>query len=170
MADAALHLTDLPPCTRLILRGRAAAVEAAAAPLGFALPLQPCRAVTAGGRSALWLGPDEWLILAALSDTVGAGLARAMQGHAHALVDVGHRQCAIELSAGAAADLLNAGCPLDLDAAAFPVGMCTRTVLAKSEIVLWRTAADTFRIEIVRSFVYYVRRFLLEAARDCTFD
>jgi len=170
MADAAPQLTDLPPCARLILRGRAAAVEAATAPLGFALPVQPCRAVTAEGRSALWLGPDEWLILAPSSDPVAAGLARAMQGLAHALVDVGHRQCAIELSGGAAGDVLNAGCPLDLDAAAFPVGMCTRTVLAKSEIVLWRTVADTFRIEIVRSFVPYVRRFLLEAARDCTFD
>jgi len=170
MADAALHLIDLPPCTRLILRGRAGAVEAATTPLGFALPLQPCRAVTAGRRSALWLGPDEWLILAPSSDPVASGLAQAMQGHAHALVDVGHRQCAIELSGVAAADVLNAGCPLDLDAPAFPVGMCTRTVLAKSEIVLWRVAATAFRIEIIRSFVPYVRRFLLEAARDCAFD
>jgi sarcosine oxidase, subunit gamma len=170
MADGGLQLTDLPPCTRLILRGRAAAVEAATAPLSFALPVQPCRTVTAGDRSALWLGPDEWLILAASSDTVAAGLAQAMRGLAHALVDVGHRQCAIELSGGTAADVLNAGCPLDLDAAAFPVGMCTRTVLAKSEIVLWRTAVGTFRIEIVRSFVPYIRRFLREAARDCAFD
>jgi sarcosine oxidase, subunit gamma len=170
MADTALHMTDLSPCMRLMLRGRAAAVDAATAPLGFALPVQPCRAVTAGDRSALWLGPDEWLILAASSDPVAAGLAQAMQGHAHALVDVGHRQCAIELTGGAAGDVLNAGCPLDLDAAAFPVGMCTRTVLAKSEVVLWRRAAATFRIEIVRSFAPYVRRFLLEAARDYAFD
>jgi len=166
MADPALHLTDQPPCTRLILRGRTPAIEAATAPLGFALPLLPCRAVTVGKRSALWLGPDEWLILAASSDPVAAALMHALQGHAHALVDVGHRQCAIELSGGAAIDVLNAGCPLDLDAAAFPIGMCTRTVLAKSEIVLWRIGADTFHLEVARSFVPYVRGFLLEAARD----
>src|SRR5208337_1937143 len=81
MADPALHLTDLQPCTRLILRGRAAAIEAATAPLGFALPLLPCRAVTVRKRSALWLGPDEWLILASPSDPVAAALAQAMQGH-----------------------------------------------------------------------------------------
>ena len=166
MADPALHLTDLPPCTRLILRGRATAIEAATAALGFALPLQPCRAVTEGERSALWLGPDEWLILAALSDPVAVALMQALQGHAHALIDVSHRQCAIELSGGAASDVLNAGCPLDLDAAEFPIGMCTRSVLAKSEIVLWRIGADTFRVEVARSFVPYVRGFLLEAARD----
>src|ERR1700723_2880530 len=164
MADAALHLTDLPACTRLILRGRAPAIGAAAAPLGFALPLQPCRAITVADRSALWLGPDEWLILARGSDSIAAALTQAMQGCPHPLVDVSHRQCGIELSGGAAADALNAGCPLDLAEAAFPIGMCTRTVLAKSEIVLWRVSAGTFHLEVARSFVPYVRAFLHESA------
>jgi len=168
MVDAAVAVTDLPACTRLILRGRAAAVSAVTAPLGFALPLQRCRAATTGERSALWLGPDEWLILAAVSDPVGAGLAQAMHGHPPSLVDVSQRQCAIEVGGTAAADVLNAGCPLDLDAAAFRVGMCTRTVLAKSEIVLRRVAVETFRLEVARSFAAYIRAFLLEAARDYT--
>jgi len=166
MADAALHLNDLPPCMRLILRGRAAAIEAATAPLGFALPVEACRAVTVRDRSALWLGPDEWLILAVRSDAVASALSQALHAYPHALVDVSERYSAIEVTGAAAADVLNAGCPLDLDATAFPPGMCTRTVLAKSDIVLWRTAADAFRVEIIRSFAPYVRRFLLEAARD----
>jgi sarcosine oxidase subunit gamma len=170
MADPALHLTDLPPRMRLILRGRAAAIEAATAPLGFALPQLPCRAVTVREHNALWLGPDEWLILAAPSDPLATALAQAMQGLAHSLTDVGHRQCGIELNGAAAADVLNAGCPLDLDAASFPVGMCTRTVLARSEIVLWRIGAVTFHLEVARSFVPYVRAFLLEAARDYPAD
>ena len=61
--------------------------------------------------------------------------------------------------------LLAAGCPLELDVAAFPVGMCTRTMLAKVEIVLWRTGPDVFRIEVWRSFAPYVSAFLSEAAR-----
>jgi sarcosine oxidase subunit gamma len=167
MADA-IHLTDLPSCTRLILRGRSDAIAAASAPLGFALPQQPCRAAHAGERSALWLGPDEWLILAPASDAVATALTQALHRHAHSLVDVSHRQCAIELTGRAAADVLAAGCPLDLDESAFPVGMCTRTVLAKAEITLWRVAPTTFRLEVARSFAPYVRAFLLEAARDAT--
>ena len=166
MADAALHLTDLPPCTRLILRGRPAAIEAATAPLGFALPEKPCRAVTMQDRSALWLGPDEWLILAVPSDPVAEALTQNLQPHPHSLVDVSHRQTAIELTGPAAADVLNAGCPLDLDTTAFPPGMCTRTVLAKSEMILWRVAEEKFHLEVTRAFAPYVRRFLLEAARD----
>jgi len=166
MPDAALHLADLPPCTRLIVRIRTATIEAATAPLGFTLPVEPCRAVTAADRSALWLGPDEWLILAAPSDPLATALAQTLQPHPHSLVDVSHRQCAIELTGPAAADVLNAGCPLDLDAAAFPPGMCTRTVLARSEIVLWRIGVAAFHLEVARSFAPYVRAFLLEAARD----
>jgi sarcosine oxidase subunit gamma len=43
--------------------------------------------------------------------------------------------------------------------------MCTRTMLAKSEVVLWRTAADAFRLEVWRSFAAYVAQFLAEAGR-----
>ena len=62
--------------------------------------------------------------------------------------------------------VLAAGCPLDLDPEHFPVGMCTRTVLAKSEIVLWRRGPALFHIEVWRSFAVYVTAFLGQAARD----
>jgi len=48
--------------------------------------------------------------------------------------------------------------------------MCTRTVLAKAEMVLWRTADEVFRIEVARSFVTYVAEFLAEAERTSTPD
>jgi sarcosine oxidase subunit gamma len=59
--------------------------------------------------------------------------------------------------------VLNAGCPLDLDISAFPVGMCTRSVLAKAQIVLWRTGIDVFQLHVWRSFYPYVEEFLIEA-------
>ena len=62
--------------------------------------------------------------------------------------------------------MLNAGCPLDLDLAEFPVGMCTRTVFAKADIVLWRTRADAFHLEVWRSFAGYVAGLLAEIATE----
>ena len=56
--------------------------------------------------------------------------------------------------------------PLDLDQAAFPVGMCTRTLFGKAEIVLWRKADDAFRVEVWRSFAPYVLGCLGEACRE----
>jgi sarcosine oxidase subunit gamma len=79
---------------------------------------------------------------------------------------VSHRQTGLELRGAHAAEILSSGCPLDLDIGAFPIDMCTRTVFAKAEIVLWRTAADVFRVEVWRSFTDYVARFLADAARE----
>jgi sarcosine oxidase subunit gamma len=159
---------DLPPTVRFVVRGREAAIEAAAAPLGFALPRAACRAAGVGNRAALWLGPDEWLILVSGAEgaALGAALENAMADRPHALVDVSHRQDGLTVAGRQATVVLNAGCPLDFDPDAFPIGMCTRTVLAKAEIVLWRTGADAFRVEAPRSLLPYVRGFLREAARE----
>jgi sarcosine oxidase, subunit gamma len=167
-ARSGVAFTSLPPASRYILRGRPNAIAAAADPFGIGLPQQACRAAVADGRAALWLGPDEWLLLApqAEGDAFAAALERAMEGKPHSLVDVSHRQTGIEISGLNAAATLNAGCPLDLDTRAFPVGMCTRTVFAKSEIVLWGTAPLTFRIEVWRSFAPYVWHLLEEASRE----
>jgi sarcosine oxidase subunit gamma len=48
--------------------------------------------------------------------------------------------------------------------------MCTRTVLAKAEVVLWRTGVESFRLDVARSFVAYVSQFLAEAVRSSLMD
>ena len=170
--SAGRTLTPLPPVARYILRGGAPVREAAEKAAGVGIPAEACRALTHEGRAALWLGPDEWLLLApeAQGTALAAALAAALGGLPHSLVDVSHRQSGCELRGPRAATLLAAGCPLDLDSSAFPVGMCTRTVMARAEVVLWRTAADAFRLEVSRSFVAYVSEFLAEAERGDTPD
>lgn len=165
--EAGPTLAPLPPAARYILRGGPAVPAAAEQAVGVGIPAEACRALTREGRAALWLGPDEWLLIAPVAQgaSLAEQLATALAGLPHSLVDVGHRQSGCELRGPAAATLLSAGCPLDLDERAFPVGMCTRTVLAKAEVVLWRTATETFRIEVARSFVAYVSEFLAEAGR-----
>ena len=158
----------LPPATRYVLRGGPNVMSAAGQALGLTLSQTACRAATGanGGLAALWLGPDEQLLLGPESSDFGAALEPALRDVPHSLVDVSHRQTAFEVSGPQATVLLNAGCPLDLDLGEFPVGMCTRTVLAKAEIVLWRTSQDVFHVEVWRSFADYVSRFLAEVARE----
>jgi sarcosine oxidase subunit gamma len=158
----------LPPAARFILRADGRALGIAGKALGIDEAPGSCRASQAGSRAALWLGPDEYLFLAPEAEAPGlaSALEQALQDEPHSLVDVSQRQAALEISGSRAADILSSGCPLDLDVTAFPVGMCTRTVFAKAEIVLWRTAGDTFRLEVWRSFTDYVARFLDEVVRE----
>lgn len=158
----------LPPATRVLLRGDPEVMAAALAALGLPFSGTACRAVSHSGRAALWLGPDERLLLAGQEEPaeLTRRLREALAGRAHSLVDVSHRQCALEVSGPQAQFLLNCGCPLDLDPGAFPVGMCTRTVLGKAEIVLWRTGESAFQLEVWRSFTAYVSKVLALAARE----
>lgn len=154
----------MPPAMRLILRGGPDVRAAAEKAFGCAVPAAPCRAAAEGERAALWLGPDEWLLIARESDAC-AELGAALEDLPHSLVEVSHRQIALCVLGPQAEMLLASGCPLDLDENAFPVGMCTRTMCAKAEIVLWRPAGQVFRIEVWRSFAPYLTQFLAEAAR-----
>jgi sarcosine oxidase, subunit gamma len=164
----------LPPASRWVLHGRPAALARAVPAWGVELPERACRAAVAGTRASLWLGPDEYLLLELAPGeqidesqrALASALEQALAGTAHALVEVSHRQFALEVSGAHAAAMLNAGCPLDLDLAEFPVGMCTRTVFAKADVVLWRTRADAFHLEVWRSFAGYVAGLFAEIARE----
>jgi len=160
-------LRVLPPAARHVLRGGEAVRTRVQNALGIGVPSQPCRSARIGERAVLWLGPDEWLLIAPERDAAShaAALEEALASLPCSLVDVSHRQVALSVDGPQAETLLAAGCPLDLDALAFPVGMCTRTMLAKAEVVLWRTGAQSFRLEVARSFAPYVAAFLEEAGR-----
>ena len=162
------RLRPLGPLARFSLRLPEAAVPAAGAALGIGLTMPINRAGAEGERSALRLGPDEWLILApeAGADSVPLALNDAISDGVFSLVDIGHRQTGILLEGLDAAAIINALCPLDLDAGAFPIGMATRTVFGKAEIVLWRTGAERFHIEVWRSFAPYVWAVLTEIGRE----
>jgi sarcosine oxidase subunit gamma len=178
MADAAIRRTvelpraewlDIsPPASRFIFRGDSAARVAAGYGFGVALPEAACRAATDGDRAALWLGPDEYLLLAPNSESpaIELALARALSGQAHSVVDVSHRQVGFSIHGPHAEWLLESQCPLPLNLRDFPVGMCTRTVFAKAEIVLWRPAEQVFQLEVWRSFSLYVVQLLHEVARE----
>jgi sarcosine oxidase subunit gamma len=166
MADGG-WLRVKPPAARLLLQGDAQARSAAAAVWGVAFSEASCRAQSAGGRATLWLGPDEHLMWQ--ESRAGAlpitELEQALRPYPHSLVDVSHRQIALEVSGPDAESILAGACPLDLDLRQFPVTMCTRTVLAKAEIILWRTAQETFHLEVWRSFQSYAEALLREIAR-----
>ena len=132
-------------------------------------PCDPAWAISSHPpRAAFWLGPDEWLLVApdGDADAIAADIAAALTGAPASIVDISDRQVALSVSGPRATEVVNAFNPLDLDPAAFPVGMVTRTIFAKAEIVLWRTAPDAFRIEVWRSFAPYVEGLLREAASE----
>ncbi|MCB1385223.1 MAG: sarcosine oxidase subunit gamma [Nitratireductor sp.] len=160
-----VSLTPAAAATRLSLRVRDEAQAEAKKLLGFALPQKPKSSAAKGDVHCLWIGPDEWLVIAADGSPLLDKFARAGNAKLSA-VDVSHRNTAILIEGAKAVDTLNSGCPQDLSLAAFPVGAASRTLLGKSEIILYRSGETAFRVECWRSFSDYVWTYLVDAARS----
>jgi len=162
--SASARVTPAGPATRLSLRAGPEALDALSAAFGLTLPTRPKGSASANGRHALWLGPDEWLLI---DENEADLMAIAAQVSAlHSATDVSHRNVAVLVSGPAAAGAIASACPLDLGNAVFPVGAAARTVLGKIEIVLFRSGAEDYRVECWRSFSPYAFGLLSEGAED----
>jgi sarcosine oxidase subunit gamma len=161
-------LTPSPEMTRLVFRGGVQAQAACDRGLGFDLPRTALQATQRDGKSVLWQGPDEWLIILPQSNRIERirTLQESLEGLSHSLVEVSHRNVGMVLTGKDVEKLLNAGCPLDLSLAAFPVGMTSRTIFGKADITLWRLAVEKFHVEVWRSFAPYLIGLLRESARS----
>jgi len=157
-------------CTRFSLRIDPAAVASASEALGLKMPAKIGELASSGERIAMCLGPDEWYIIVPLAaqDDVQHAFAALYAKVPHSLVDISHREVAIEIEGAGAALALRSAIPFDVDA--MPVASGCRTVFDKAQIVFVREATDSFRIEVWRSFADHVWGILRAASREIELD
>ena len=144
-------------------------LDASAKAVGLSLPKTPNQTATAEGITALWLGPDEWLVTGPPESEGGiaARLREALKGQHAAVTDVTEGRAVIDLSGRNARDILMKGCPLDLHPSQFKPGDCAQSALAKTAIILHQTTdAPAYDIYVERSMADYLWRWLEDAAEE----
>jgi sarcosine oxidase subunit gamma len=131
----------------------------------YPLPLDPNTAWEEESRAALWLGPDEWLILGPpRSETeIVRELETALGNERRSIVDVSSNRVALQLSGPAAKELLSVGCSLDLHPRSWTDGSCAQTTLASSQVILHERSAAT-RVLVRQSFADHLVDWMLEVA------
>lgn len=168
----ALRIGVLPTRSVVNLRGNPAdqsLVSDAQRAVGIELPLIPNRWDGNDRIAAMWLGPDEWLLVA--PDGEAAEIEKAMRDARPmdpwlSLVDVSHNYAALKLSGPRTRDLLAKGCALDLHPSAFSVGDCAQTILAKSRVLLRAVDGEgSIELWVRNSFAGYTAEWLLDACR-----
>jgi sarcosine oxidase, subunit gamma len=130
-------------------------VRAAADPLPFAAPVE--NAVSAwNDRDVLWLGPDEWLVVAQPNavSTIVRELEDALSGHHRSILDVSANRIVFELIDGLEA--LSSGCGLDLHPTRWRPGMCAQTLFGQAQVILHQRDERTTRVFVRPSFERYV--------------
>lgn len=161
-----VRLSLLPEAARFSLRVARANLAAASAAFGAPLPARIGVRTSEGQRSALCLGPDEWVLHTGTDDAAALTTAFARMGGtaAHSLVDISDRECAIGVAGDQATDLLATSCPRDLTAVVDGEG--TRTVFDTVPVVLFKDSATEYRLECWRSYLPHVWGLLATANRE----
>jgi sarcosine oxidase subunit gamma len=126
---------------------------AAAARLGLAIPTVANTWRRTGGREALWLGPDEWLVVErpGAAPAIVEELERALNGLHHSVVDVSADRAILELAGDERRELLSRGCALDLHPRSWRDGDCAQTLLARIPVLLQEREQAT-RVFVRASF------------------
>ena len=165
-SDSTLLITPSADCARLNLRIAQTNLEFAGKVFGLSIPSTIGEMNSDENKSALCLGPDEWMLMAEKSE--GKFILDDFSSLAtevlFSLVDVGHRTVGINISGSAAVQVLSSGCPLDLDK--MPSGSCTRSVLDKVQILIIKVNNESYRLEIVSSFAEFVWNYLSIASSE----
>jgi sarcosine oxidase, subunit gamma len=171
-SGGAIRLAELPFLAQINVRldAKGAAAEAVGLALDLQLPLQPNTVVRAGESTALWLGPDEWLVVGRPGSErdLESRIREAAGDEPVSVTDVSAQRTTLLVTGPRAHDLLAHGCPLDLHPRVFGSGRCAQTTLGRTQVVL--VARDQpavgFWVLVRSSFADYLADWLLDAATE----
>ncbi len=151
-----------------------AAGTAVADVLGVALPDTPSTARTGADTTAIWFGPQEWLVTSTErgGEALEAQLRDAVAEHGGAAVDVSAQRTTLRLRGEHARDVLAKGCSLDLHPRSFGPGAAAQTMLGLAAVVLMPLSdnGSDYRILVRSSFARYLADWLIDAAQEFGID
>ncbi len=135
--------------------------------LGLELPQTPNTATANDGVTAMWLGPDEWLIRTddSREPALSAALLEAVKGQHAAVTAVSDAYVIFTVSGKEARAVLNQGTGIDLHPHSFSPGTCVRTSLAKTGVILHQLDdKPSYDVYAWRSYANYLSMWLDKAA------
>jgi len=142
--------------------------------LGADLPTAPNTAVTGDTATAIWLGPEEWLITTAerSGPALEVALQSAVRESGGAATDVSAQRTTIRVSGPQARHVLAKGCSLDLHPRVATVGTALQTMLGLAAVVIVVLDDDgtDYRLLVRSSFARYVAEWLLDASSEFAAD
>jgi sarcosine oxidase, subunit gamma len=128
-----------------------------------ALPIKANTTARSDTLTALWFGPESWLLVAGAESSLTDFREKrdAVNQQGGALFDVSASRVAWTLAGPRAPDVLAKGCPLDFHPRAFAIGACAQSLYGHVGVLIEkRDEAPTFTLMVARSFARDVDRAL----------
>lgn len=157
---------EVPHQGYISLRGNSADTafqHGAASALGTRLPAEPCTFTRSGAVKALWLSPDEWMIVCprAWALPLLSGLVKAFSGIRSQVVDNSGGYTEIVVQGRNAPEVMSHASVYDVHR--LGEGRIVGTTFGKSAVYMYREN-DGVSLLVRRSFADYIWRFLVRAA------
>jgi len=139
---------------------------------GTALPEEANSFSVSGDRRALWLGPDESLLICSVQDAaeLHRTLSTQLTGQHFQLTLLSDALAVYDLNGPYVRDILAKGCALDLHFSAFRPGHCAQSSLDRAAVTLMCEAENSFRLICRTSFADYVKTWLKDAAIEYGYE
>ena len=169
--DGALSIRELPFVSQVNLRAdpkEADLMQRLATAIGFALPIVPNTVTSREDRRALWLAPDEWLVVGpdGQQGAIERELRNGLNSAFGSIVDVSANRTVIEIRGGKARDLLAHCVPIDLDARVFSAGRCAQTLLVKAHVIIECRDESGLILYVRASLATYAADWLLDGLAE----
>lgn len=168
--QGAVTIFEVPPRAMVSIRGDLASAQVGKAVrdvAGVGVP-GPLRAVFGEETAALWMSPDELLLICPRDRQAKAMRAaeKALAGNFHLVADVSDARVAFRLEGEGAhvREVLAKLSPVDVHPDAFPPGALRRTRLAQVPAAFWMREAGAAELIAFRSVAAYVFEVLVAAA------
>ncbi len=162
---------EVPLQAYISLRGDLADVrfqERAASALGKRLPATPCTFTRSGAVKALWLSPDEWMIVTPRASRAPLlrSLEKELSGIRSQVVDNSGGYTEIIIQGRNTVDVISHASVYDIHR--LGEGRVVGTTFGKSAVYMYREG-DGVSLVVRRSFADYAWRFLVRAAEPYGF-
>lgn len=135
---------------------------------GAGLPVKPNQVTAIGARRALWLGPDETLLMLDEAQEADFMLSakNILAGTHHAATLVSDALSIFQLGGKNCRDVLAKGCSLDLHPEYFVSGMCAQSVLGHAAVTLSAEEDGSILLFCRNSFSDYIITWLKDAGLE----
>ncbi len=130
------------------------------------LPQQPNTVSSTALLDVLWLGPDEWLVIAAEAEEwrLWSGLSEARAGLHAAVTLVSDQYAIFELTGSQVREVMAQACSIDWHPRQFRPGQCARCSFARTRaIVQILDETPVYRVLADASYAHYLRLWLAGA-------
>ena len=139
--------------------------------MGIDTNLDNNRFASTTSRYAIWLSPDEILVLTQAGEegALAAQITAATKGAHSAVNDITDAMTSLHLKGASVRQMLAKGCAIDLHKDHFKAGDCAQTTLSHAGVTLLALGDDEMILICRTSFTDYVVAYLCDAALEYGF-